>query len=113
MRDFHSPSELAHLDEKVVINCPGYAAHDWWKDKYMVPVRGQTGWLIPQPEVRYALTYRNVQAMSKSDGVMVIALEHGDMKGYNNSNELPNRAETDRAVKVLEELFSRFTGVPA
>ena len=75
MRDFHSPGELAHLPEKVIINCPGYAAHDWWKDKAMVPVRGQTEWLIPQPEVNYGLTYRNVQSRSKSDGIMVIALE--------------------------------------
>ena len=42
MRDFHHPDELAHLPEKVIINCPGYAAHDWWKDKAMIPVRGQT-----------------------------------------------------------------------
>ncbi len=112
MRDFHSPSELAHLPEKVVINCPGFAARDWWKDKAMMPVRGQTGWLIPQPEVQYGLTYRSVQVLSKSDGVMVIALEHGDMKGYNNSDESPNRAESERAVRVIEELYSRFPAGP-
>jgi len=108
MRDFHSPSELATLKEKVVINCPGFAARDWWKDKAMMPVRGQTGWLIPQPEVNYAMTYRNVQMLSKSDGIMVIALEYGDMKGYNNSDESVNRAEAERAVRVIEELNSRF-----
>jgi len=110
MRDFHSPSELASLKEKVVINCPGFAARDWWKDKSMVPVRGQTGWLIPQPEVNYAMTYRNVQILSKSDGIMVIALEHGDMKGYNDSDESVRRAESERAVRVIEELNSRFKG---
>jgi glycine/D-amino acid oxidase-like deaminating enzyme len=108
MRDFHSPSEMASLKEKVVINCPGFAARDWWKDKNMMPVRGQTGWLIPQPEVNYAMTYRNVQMLSKSDGIMVIALEYGDMKGYNNSDESANRAESERAVRVIEELNSRF-----
>ncbi|MEO8301326.1 MAG: FAD-binding oxidoreductase, partial [Rhizomicrobium sp.] len=113
MRDFHAPSELAHLPEKVVINCPGFAARDWWKDKAMVPVRGQTGWLIPQPEVNYGLTYRSVQTLSKSDGIMVIALEHGDMKGYNNSDESVNRAESERAVRVIEELYARFPVSPA
>ena len=108
MRDFHSPSELGHLPQKVVINCPGFAARDWWQDKAMVPVRGQTGWLIPQPEVNYGLTYRNVQILSKSDGIMVIALENGELKGYNNSNESVNRAESENAVKVIEDLFSRF-----
>jgi hypothetical protein len=113
MRDFHSPAELAHLNEKVIINCPGFAARDWWKDKAMMPVRGQTGWLIPQPEVQYGLTYRSVQTLSKSDGIMVIALEHGDMKGYNNSDESVNRAESERAVRVIEELYSRFPTNPA
>ena len=80
IRDFHSPDELAHLPEKVIINCPGYAAHDWWKDKAMIPVRGQTEWLIPQPEVNYGLTYRNVEARSKSDGVMVIAIGAGAVR---------------------------------
>jgi hypothetical protein len=112
MRDFHDPSELAHLPEKVVINCPGFAARDWWKDKAMMPVRGQTGWLIPQPEVNYGLTYRNVQILSKSDGIMVIALENGELKGYNNSDESVNHAESERAVKVIEELYSRFPANP-
>ena len=54
------------------------------------------------------MTYRNVQMLSKSDGIMVIALEYGDMKGYNNSDESVNRAESERAVRVIEELNSRF-----
>jgi len=113
MRDFHAPSELADLPEKVVINCPGFAARDWWKDKAMVPVRGQTGWLIPQPEVQCGLTYRSVNTLSKSDGIMVMALEHGDMKGYNNSDETVNRAESERAVRTIAELYSRFPNNPA
>jgi hypothetical protein len=113
MRDFHSPGELAHLPEKMIINCPGYAAHDWWKDKAMVPVRGQTEWLIPQPEVNYGLTYRNVEVRSKSDGVMVIAIGPGQfVKSWKNSNETPDRAEAEGAVRVVEELFSRFPANP-
>jgi len=113
MRDFHAPGELAHLPEKMIINCPGYAAHDWWKDKAMVPVRGQTEWLIPQPEVNYGLTYRNVEVRSKSDGVMVIAIGQGQFaKSWRNSNETPDRAEAEGAVRVVEELFSRFPANP-
>jgi len=113
IRDFHSPDELAHLPEKVIINCPGFAAHDWWKDKAMIPVRGQTEWLIPQPEVNYGFTYRNVECRSKSDGVMVIAIGPGQFaKSWRNSNEIPDRAEAEGAVKVVEELFSRFPASP-
>ncbi len=114
MRDFHSPSELGHLPEKVIINCPGYAAHDWWRDKSMIPIRGQTEWLIPQPEVNYGLTYRNVETRSKSDGVMVIQIgPEMFAKSWKNSTEIPNRAEAEGAVKVVEELMSRFPNRPA
>ncbi len=113
IRDFHSPDELAHLPEKVIINCPGYAAHDWWRDKAMIPVRGQTEWLIPQPEVNYGFTYRNVECRSKSDGVMVIAIGPEQFaKSWNNGNEIPDRAEAEGAVRVVEELFSRFPANP-
>jgi len=108
IRDFHSPGELAHLPEKVIINCPGFAARDWWKDKAMIPVRGQTEWLIPQPEVQYGFTYRNVECRSKSDGVMVIAIGPEQFaRSWKNGNEVPNRAEAEGAVKVVEELMSR------
>jgi D-amino-acid oxidase len=39
--EFHVPGELAQLKEKVVINCPGYAARTLWKDDTVTPVRGQ------------------------------------------------------------------------
>jgi len=114
IRDFHSPAELAHLPEKVIINCPGFAARDWWKDKAMIPVRGQTEWLIPQPEVQYGFTYRNVETRSKSDGVMVIAIGQDQFaRSYNNGNEIPNRAEAEGAVRVVEELMSRMPARPA
>ena len=108
IREFHNPAEMTRLKEKVVINCPGYAAKDLWRDDDMVPVRGQIGWLLPQPEVNYGLTYRSVQVLAKPDGIMVIALENGDLKGYNDGNEFPHRDESERAVRVLEELYSRF-----
>jgi len=112
-REFHHPSELAQLKEKVVINCPGYAAKDLWKDTHMVPVRGQTGWLIPQPEVHYGISYNHVSVLSKSDGVMVQMFEGGDLKGYGDSMEVPNRAETERAVRIIEALYARFPAPPA
>jgi hypothetical protein len=51
--------------------------------------------------------------LSKSDGIMVMALENGELKGYNNSDETVRRAESERAVQVLEDLFSRFPVNPA
>ena len=105
--EFHAPSDLARLKEKVVINCPGYGARALWKDESITPVRGQIAWLIPQPEVDYALYYRNVSVVPRRDGIVVQALEGGDMKGYGDANETPNRAEAETAVGIIAELNSR------
>jgi hypothetical protein len=78
------------------------------RDDSIVPVRGQIGWLIPQPEVTYGLYYRDVSVVSRSDGIMVQALEGGDLKGFNDANETPERAESEAAVGVIEDLYSRF-----
>ena len=111
IREIHHPSELGTLQEKVVINCPGYAARDLWKDKYVIPVRGQTGWLIPQPEVKYGLYYGGVATLSKSDGIMVMSLGRGpvkgDLAGVGDANEVENRAEIEDAVRVIEGLYAR------
>jgi hypothetical protein len=41
-----------------------------------------------------------------------IGVPGGLPKGYGNSNEVPDRAEAERAVRVMEELFSRFPATP-
>jgi glycine/D-amino acid oxidase-like deaminating enzyme len=105
--EFNSPAEMARLKEKVVINCPGYAARQLWKDESVVPVRGQIGWLIPQSEVTYGLQYRNVSILSRTDGIVVQAVEGGDMKGYGDDHEVVDRAETDRAVDTIADLFAK------
>jgi D-amino-acid oxidase len=107
MREFHSPAELTQLKEKVVINCTGYGARALWKDESIVPVRGQIGWLIPQPEVTYGLNYHGVALISRTDGIVVQAVDGGDLRGYKDSNETISRAESERAVGVVEELYSR------
>jgi D-amino-acid oxidase len=107
-KEFHAPNDLTQLKEKVVINCPGYAARDWWKDESITPVRGQIAWLIPQPEVNYGFNYKNISILSRRDGIVVQDLNGGDMRGYGNSSELADRAEADNAVNIIAELYSRF-----
>ena len=107
-REFHAPAELASLPQKVVINCPGYAARELWKDDSVVPVRGQIGWLIPQPEVDYGVVYDNVNVVPRRDAIVLQMLEGGDMRGYGDATETPDRAEALEAVKRVGELYSRF-----
>ena len=106
MREFHSPSELTQLKQKVVINCTGYGARSLWKDDSIVPVRGQIGWLIPQPEVNYGFFYRDVSVVSRSDGIVVQSVEGGDLEGYKDDQESVSRAEAEQVVGVMEGLFT-------
>jgi D-amino-acid oxidase len=39
--EFHSPSELSQVAQKVVINATGYGARALWNDESIVPVRGR------------------------------------------------------------------------
>lgn len=108
MRDFHTPAEVATLKEKVVIHSTGYAARDLWKDRTIIPVRGQTGWLVPQPEANYGVRYNNVSLLSKSDGVVVMNNnpDLGDMLGVGNSMELPVRADIEAGLQIMAPLFA-------
>jgi glycine/D-amino acid oxidase-like deaminating enzyme len=106
--DFTTLSDVGRLKESVVINCTGYGARALCRDESVVPVRGQIGWLIPQPEVNYGLFYNGVSMLARRDGIVVQVLEGGDMRGYNDANETVDRSESEDAVKVLAQLYSRF-----
>jgi glycine/D-amino acid oxidase-like deaminating enzyme len=112
-RDLHAPDEVSRLKEKVVINCTGYGARQLWRDDSVTPVRGQIAWLIPQPEVNYGLYYRHINVLSRTDGICVQSLEGGDMRGYGDMNETPDRSEADHVVNTIAPLFADFGGAKA
>ena len=110
-REFHSPSELSQLPQRVLINSTGYGARALWSDESIVPVRGQIAWLIPQPEVNYGVIYKNVFILGRRDGIVVQdGGTLGEMEGYNDSNEAPDRAAAESAVRVVAELYGRMKG---
>ncbi|MDE2404733.1 MAG: FAD-binding oxidoreductase [Sphingomonadales bacterium] len=112
-REFHEPAELAGLPEKVVIHCTGYAARDFWRDDTIIPVRGQTGWLVPQDDAHYAVRHHNLSVHSKRDGIVVMnnldpsGQDIGEMLGVGDSMELPDRGPIEAALKTLQPLFGR------
>ncbi|HEY2048268.1 MAG TPA: FAD-dependent oxidoreductase [Caulobacteraceae bacterium] len=105
-REFNHPSEFGSLPEKVLINCPGYAARELWQDSSVVPVRGQIGWLIPQSDLGYGAAYHRVYMLARRDGIVIQDLSGGDMEGYGDADETPRRAESERAVQVMAQLYS-------
>jgi D-amino-acid oxidase len=105
--EFHDPSELNQIPQKVVINATGYGARALWKDESIIPVRGQIAWLIPQPEVNYGVIYKNVNILSRRDGIVVQDGGVGELDGYNDANENPDRNKAEAAVQVVAELYQR------
>lgn len=108
--ELQTPADLARLKEKVVINCTGYGARALWNDESIVPVRGQIAWLIPQPEVTYGLTYRGVSILSRRDGIVIQGVGPNEGAGYNDANETPDRAASERDLAKVAELYSRMRG---
>jgi glycine/D-amino acid oxidase-like deaminating enzyme len=104
--EFHAPTELSQLAQKVVINATGYGARALWKDESVVPVRGQIAWLIPQPEVNYGVNYKGVYIMARRDGI-VVQQGLSDMVGYNDANETPDRAAAESSVQLAAQLFGQ------
>lgn len=104
-RTFHAPSELAGLAEPVIVNCTGYGARALFGDDSLVPVRGQIGWLTPQPDVTYGLNYNAVSMVPRHDGIVIQANGANERVGYGLDDETPNRAETEEALAMLATLF--------
>jgi hypothetical protein len=103
-RTFKSPSEFARLPEKVIVNATGYGARALLNDDSLVPVRGQTARLVPQPEVTYGLYHmqKELFVMPRSDGILVQVHSAGD---FGNPDETPRRADSEAAVNELAALF--------
>ena len=105
VREFHEPRELMKLPERTLIHATGYGARALFRDESIVPVRGQTARLIPQPEVTYSLYTGHLSIVPRSDGILVQVI--GDTGNFNNSDVTPDRAVSEAAVKELGDLYAR------
>lgn len=94
-------SDFSAIDERTIINCTGYGARALLSDDSIVPVRGQTAKLMPQPGLDYGFNYRSkrVSVYPRRDGLLVQAQAEGD---YNNDKENLDPEESVAAVKRLE-----------
>jgi len=104
-REFKHPREFGGLRESVIVNCTGYGARELLGDDSIIPVRGQTARLVPQPEVDYMLSYRghNLIAVPRRDGLLIATQEAHD---FNNPDARIDRAVSEGAVERLGQLFA-------
>ena len=103
--EFHTPADLAALPQQIIFNCTGYGARQLWSDNSIIPVRGQIGWLIPQPEVNYALYFDSINVVSRRDGIVVQTNLKGEASGWNDDNEQPDRAEAEEGIRQLAAIM--------
>jgi hypothetical protein len=103
-RDFVHARQLAGLRERTIVNCTGYGARALFGDDSVVPIRGQTARLVPQPEVDYALIWRghNMVMVPRRDGLLVAANGPHD---FNNADTSVDRTASEQAVRRLAEAF--------
>ena len=106
-RDFHTPQELTSLPQRCIIDCTGYAARKLWSDESVIPVRGQISWLIPQEGVTYGLAYNGLAVLARRDGIVLQMNPQGDETGWNDDTEVPDRAQAEESVRILQEMYGR------
>lgn len=106
VRSFEHPRQFASLRERTIVNATGYGARALLGDQSLVPIRGQTARLIPQPDARYGVTWagHNVATVSRRDGILVQAQADGD---FGSADTTVDRAASVAAVERLARLFHR------
>jgi glycine/D-amino acid oxidase-like deaminating enzyme len=103
--EFHAPGDFAKLREKVLINATGYGARALFGDESVIPVRGQLARMIPQPEIRYGLFYKNVSFLPRRDGWVFQQVGDDDYYGFDDDSANPSRAEAELAVNTIAGLY--------
>lgn len=62
---------IAALAERLVFNCTGLGSRELFGDQELRPARGQLAILLPQPEVRYAVTAQAGYMFPRPDGIIL------------------------------------------
>ena len=103
--EFHQPSDLSKLKEKVIINCTGYGARALWKDESLIPIRGQIVWLAPQEGVHYGFYHDGVGVLARRDGIVVQDFGADEAFGWNDANETADPVAAQATLEKLKAIY--------
>lgn len=103
--EFHQPSDLSKLKEKVIINCTGYGARALWRDESVVPVRGQIVWLTPQEGVHYGFYHHGMGVLARRDGIVVQDYGPDEAFGWNDANETADPVAAQATLEKLKAVY--------
>ena len=71
VRAFEDRKDIAQLPEKLVFNCTGLGSKTLFDDDELTPVKGQLTFLLPQPEVQYAVLPEDLYMFPRTDGIVL------------------------------------------
>jgi D-amino-acid oxidase len=108
--EFHTPADLASLQEKTLINATGYGARALFGDETLVPVRGQLARTIAQPDIHYGLAYKDTNFVPRRDGNIFQVVGDSDYYGFGDDSTVPDPAEAQHAVSTIASLFNAPAG---
>ncbi|WP_196888724.1 FAD-dependent oxidoreductase [Aureivirga sp. CE67] len=57
IKEFDTKETLLKLKEKVIMNCTGLGSRELFKDKKLIPSKGQLHVLLPQKEINYSYVF--------------------------------------------------------
>jgi glycine/D-amino acid oxidase-like deaminating enzyme len=69
--EVHDRAAVTSLPEKLVFNCTGLGARALFGDEELVPLKGQLTFMLPQPEVNYAVSAGELYMFPRSDGILL------------------------------------------
>ena len=73
IREFECLDDVLSLNEPVIMNCMGLGAKQVFGDPELMPIRGQTVILRPQPEIDYCTSWRDeaLLMLPRKDGIVL------------------------------------------
>jgi len=104
--EFHAPADFAALPQRTLVNATGYGARALFGDQSLTPVRGQLARMIPQPDIRYGLFYKDVSFVPRRDGMVFQVVGESDYYGYDDETTVADPAEARHAVETIASLFA-------
>jgi D-amino-acid oxidase len=103
VREFTTPQAILGLPEKLVFNCTGLGSRDLFNDRELRPARGQLAILLPQPEIRYAVSGGPGYMFPRADGIILGGSFELDQYDAN-----PDPAVISRIIERHKRFFGGF-----
>lgn len=100
VRELHDLNEVQSLAPNLIFNCTGLGAKALFNDPELTPARGQLTFLLPQPEVDYAVLQSGLYMFPRTDGIAL-----GGTFEEGNWSVIPDEATKQRILGSHKTFF--------